>query len=59
MSPKEKLREKLNELQYQSFRETNRFKWEEIQGTIKNLQEIIYLIEKQEKETDPQYKYDY
>lgn len=59
MSPKEKLREKLNELQYQSFRETNRLKWEEIQGTIKNLQEIISIIEKQEKETNPIYRYDY
>ena len=58
MTPKEKLRSKLNELQYQSFRETDKSKWEEIQGTIKNLQEIISIIEKQEKLIDPVYRYD-
>ncbi len=59
MTPKEKLREKLNELQYQHLRETNVQKRYEIQSTVNNLQEIIKIIEEQEKKENPIYRYDH
>ncbi len=58
MTPKEKLREKLNELQYEHLRETNIQKRDEIQSTVNNLQEIIAIIEAQEKKENPIYRYD-
>jgi len=55
----QKLREKLNELQYEHLRETDIQKRFDIQSTVNNLQEMIAILEKQEKIINPMYRYDH